>query len=76
MAELSSLRDKMRAMVQDAARKETALAQLKAQVEKMNKDINRYIYFVHLFVDALPPHPVQQPPFSYTHNVVCNYCCS
>lgn len=46
VAELSSLRDKMRAMVQDAARKETALAQLKAQVERMNKDINRYMYSI------------------------------
>ncbi|KAK3880981.1 hypothetical protein Pcinc_014557 [Petrolisthes cinctipes] len=44
VTELSLLRDKMRAMVQDAARKETALAQLKAQVERMNKDINRSVY--------------------------------
>ncbi|KAG7160168.1 Coiled-coil domain-containing protein 22-like 1 [Homarus americanus] len=44
LAEMSELRDKMKAMVQDASRKETALAQLKGQVEKMNKDINRSVY--------------------------------
>ncbi|XP_069177183.1 coiled-coil domain-containing protein 22 homolog [Procambarus clarkii] len=44
LAEMSELRDKMKAMVQDAYRKEGALAQLKDQVEKMNKDINRSVY--------------------------------
>nr|XP_053626806.1 coiled-coil domain-containing protein 22 homolog isoform X3 [Cherax quadricarinatus] len=44
LSEMSELRDKMKAMVQDASRKETAFGQLKSQVEKMNKDINRSVY--------------------------------
>ncbi|KAK7066834.1 hypothetical protein SK128_000984 [Halocaridina rubra] len=43
-AKLSELREKMRGMVQDASRKENLLAQLKGQVENMNRDINRSVY--------------------------------
>ncbi|KAK8374773.1 hypothetical protein O3P69_012539 [Scylla paramamosain] len=41
---IGSLRDKMKAMVQEASRKESAEAQLKEQVEKITKDVNRSVY--------------------------------
>lgn len=44
LGEMTELRDKMKAMVQDASRKESALAQLKNQFASMNKDINRAVY--------------------------------
>ncbi|XP_042874644.1 coiled-coil domain-containing protein 22 homolog [Penaeus japonicus] len=44
LGEMTELRDKMKAMVQDASRKESALAQLKNQFATMNKDINRSVY--------------------------------
>lgn len=40
---IGSLRDKMKAMVQEASRKESAEAQLKEQVEKITKDVNRFV---------------------------------
>ena len=43
MENIGSLRDKMKAMVQEASRKESAEAQLKEQVEKITKDVNRYV---------------------------------
>ncbi|XP_063842277.1 coiled-coil domain-containing protein 22 homolog [Scylla paramamosain] len=41
---IGSLRDKMKAMVQEASRKESAEAQLKEQVEKITKDVNRSVH--------------------------------
>lgn len=44
LEDISALRDKMKAMVQEASRKESAEAQLKEQVEKITKDVNRSVY--------------------------------
>ena len=41
--DIGALRDKMKAMVQEASRKESAEAQLKEQVEKITKDVNRCV---------------------------------
>lgn len=44
LEDIGGLRDKMKAMVQEASRKESAEAQLKEQVEKITKDVNRSVY--------------------------------
>lgn len=43
LEDIGALRDKMKAMVQEASRKESAEAQLKEQVEKITKDVNRFV---------------------------------
>lgn len=43
LEDISVLRDKMKAMVQEASRKESAETQLKEQVEKITKDVNRFV---------------------------------
>lgn len=43
LEDIGTLRDKMKAMVQEASRKESAEAQLKEQVEKITKDVNRFV---------------------------------